>query len=115
MVIKIKGLFLPHINQLINIKMNTINATEIKGINSTIAYCEAQGLSKVFDAYSEITEEIMEIGFNPNSGYVYIALENGISICSMLGRDVEYLVTDFDNGDETFYNTYEEALNNYGI
>jgi hypothetical protein len=95
--------------------MNTTNATEIKGVNTTIAYCEAQGFSKVFDAYSTINEEIFEIGFNPYSGYVYIALENGISICSMMGREVEYLVTDFENGDERFYNTYEQALDNYGI
>ena len=51
----------------------------------------------------------MEVGFNENSGYVYIALENGISICSMLGQDVEYLVTDFEDGTEYFLDTYEEA------
>jgi hypothetical protein len=89
--------------------------TTIYGINGTIAYCEAKGFSKVFEAYSTINDEIMDIGFNANSGYVYIALENGISICSMLGREVEYLVTDFENGDETFYDTYEEASNYYGI
>jgi hypothetical protein len=62
-------------------------------------------------AYSNIIEDIMEggIGFNPNSGYVYIALENGISICSNMGRDIEYLVTDFNNGEEYFFDTYEEA------
>ena len=53
--------------------------------------------------------EIMEVGFNPNSGYVYIALEDGISICSNLGREVEFLVTDSNDGEETFYETYEEA------
>jgi hypothetical protein len=48
------------------------------------------------------------IGFNANSGYVYIALEDGITICSMLGRDVEYLVTDYD-GEEFLFDTYKEA------
>ena len=52
---------------------------------------------------------IMEIGFNPNSGYVYIALEDGISICSNMGQQVEFLVTWTDNGDEEFFDTYEEA------
>ena len=52
----------------------------------------------------------MQVGFNSNSGYVYIALENGISICSMLGRDVEYLVTDFNDGEEHFLDSYEEAI-----
>lgn len=55
-------------------------------------------------------EDIMECGFNKNSGYVYIALENGISICSAFGYNVEYLVTDFYSGDETFYGSYQEAL-----
>lgn len=85
---------------------------EIQNINSQIAYCEAKGLSKVFAAYAEecTTMEIMEVGFNPNSGYVYIALEDGISICSMVGRNVEFLVTNFENGEETVYQSYKEAL-----
>ena len=88
------------------------NQIEITGISNAIAYCEAKGLSKVFMAYAnECTRmEIMAVGFNPNSGYVYIALEDGISICSNLGNDVEFLVTDFNNGEETFYNSYKEAL-----
>ena len=75
------------------------------------AYCEAIGLSKVHEAYANecVKEEIMQIGFNENSGYVYIALENGVSICSMLGREVEYLVTDFEDGEEHFLDTYKEA------
>lgn len=91
--------------------MNMTNIT-INGIESSIAYCEAKGFSKVFMAYANEcpSEEIMEIGFNPNSGYVYIALENGISICSSLGGKVEFLVTNFHNGEETFYDTYKEAL-----
>jgi hypothetical protein len=78
------------------------------------AYCEAMGISKVFAAYAEncTREDIMYsgVGFNPNSGYVYIALENGVTICSMLGNDVEYLVTNFDTGNEYFFDTYEEAI-----
>ena len=88
------------------------NNITINGIDGSIAYCKAKGLSKVFMAYAnECTRmEIMEVGFNPNSGYVYIALEDGISICSNLGRAVEFLVTDFNDGKETFYGTYEKAL-----
>jgi len=75
------------------------------------SYCEAKGLSKVFEAYANVRsrEDIMEVGFNKNSGYVYIALENGISIGSLLGDDVEYLVTDFEDGTEYFLDTYKEA------
>jgi hypothetical protein len=77
------------------------------------AYCEAQGLAKVFQAYADhcVNECIMYggIGFNENSGIVYIALENGVTICSMMGNDVEYLVTNYDTGNEYFFDTYEEA------
>lgn len=93
--------------------MKHTNILTIHGFDSfSMCYLEAIGMSKVFEAYAEIGENMMEggIGFNPNSGYVYIALENGITICSMLGRDVEYLITCFENGEEFFFDTYEEAL-----
>lgn len=88
---------------------------EIHGFNkyNCIAQLEAYGLSKVFNAYSKFAyyEAIFQIGFNPNSGYVYIALENGISICSCMGQDVEYLVTNMDTGEEFFFDSIEEAEN----
>jgi len=86
----------------------------INNLGSYICYCEAQGLSNIFKAYAENAnrEEIMQIGFNPNSGYTFIALENGVKICSMLGRDVEYLgIYDEDAEDEAIFDTYEEAIN----
>jgi len=94
--------------------MKLSNTLTINGFDSSsMCYLEALGMSKVFEAYASIGEDMMEggIGFNPNSGYVFIALENGVSICSMLGRDVEYLVTDFYNGEERFFDNYEDALN----
>lgn len=92
------------------------NQLVIYQLNESIAYCEAKGLSLCFGAYAEhcAGEEIMEIGFNPNSGYVYIALESGVSICSMLGRSVEYLVISFMDGEESFFDSYEEAMDFYG-
>lgn len=93
--------------------MNTQTQIEIHGLSAEgIAYCEAEGLSKVFAAYANecAGEYIIDIGFNPNSGYVYIALENRISICSMLGRRVEYITLDFD-GEENFFDNYTEAQN----
>lgn len=76
------------------------------------AFCEAMGLSKVFKAYAEncSREDILEVGFNANSGYVYIALENGISIGSCMGQDVDFIVTDFETGEEFFLETYDEAV-----
>lgn len=75
------------------------------------AYCEAMGISKVFKAYAEecSREDIMEVGFNPNSGYVYIALENGIQIASCLGRNVEYICVDPETGEEKFFDSYKEV------
>lgn len=55
-------------------------------------------------------ESIMECGFNTNTGYVYIALDNGISIASCFGQDVEYIIYDFEIGDEYFLDSYAEAL-----
>ena len=75
------------------------------------AYLEAKGLAKVWEAYYKecANEEIMEVGFNQNSGYVYIALENGISVASAFGQEVDFIVTDFENGDEYFEESFEEA------
>jgi len=56
-------------------------------------------------------EDIMEVGFNTNSGYVYIALENGITIASAFGQEVEYIITNFETGEEHFCETYNAALN----
>jgi hypothetical protein len=81
-------------------------------LENSIAYCEAKGLSNCFAAYADncAGDDIMMVGFNPNSGYSYIALENGVTICSMLGQDVEYLVTDMNDGNESFMTSYSEAL-----
>ncbi len=94
--------------------MKHTNTLTIHGFNSySMCYLEALGMSKVFEAYASIGEDMMQggIGFNPNSGYVYIALENGISICSMFGRNVEYLITNGNTGEEYFFDTYEKAIN----
>lgn len=89
----------------------TFESLNIYGLSDSIAYCEAKGLSNCFDSYAEhcAGEYINSIRFNPNSGYVYIALENGIQICSMLGSGVEYLVCDWNTGEEHFFDEYHEA------
>jgi len=86
---------------------------EIYGVSDQgIAVMEALGLSNVFLAYCDHAagEPIQEIGFNPNSGYVYIALENNVTIASSFGQEVEYIVSDFETGDEAFFDDYEIAL-----
>lgn len=56
-------------------------------------------------------EEIMEVGYNSSSGYVYIALENGVTIASAFNQEVEYIITNWETGEEHFCETYESALN----
>ena len=75
---------------------------------STLGGLDLKSYKIVLDAYIEHArgEEIMEEGFNTSSGYVYIALENGIQIASCFGQEVDYIVTDFEDGEEYFFNTY---------
>lgn len=67
---------------------------------------------KVLQAYRDncFKEEIFTTGFNQNSGYVYIALENGVQIASCFGQSVDYIVYDFETGEESFFDTYDEAM-----
>lgn len=79
--------------------------------NTSLAYKEAKGLAKCLKAYAEnfASEDIMEIGFNEQTGYVYITLEfNAIQIASAFGQDVEYIFTDFETGEEFFYESFED-------
>lgn len=94
----------------------TKQATQtINGVGASICALEAQGFANCFQAYANNAagEDIIDggIGFNANSGYTYIALENGVTICSCMGQTVEYLVTNFETGEEIFYSNYEEATN----
>jgi hypothetical protein len=79
-------------------------------MENSFAYLESIGKSKVWKAYADnfANEDIMEEGFNPNSGYVYIALENGITIGSCVGHEVEYIVFDNETENELILDNYEE-------
>jgi hypothetical protein len=94
-------------------KQTLADGLEMFGFNSYVRYFEALGLAAVWTAYAKFCrdEDIMQIGFNNNSGYVYIALENGVTIASQLGQKVEYIVTDYNSGEEYFLKTYRAALN----
>ncbi len=87
---------------------------ELTNLTESICCLEAVGLSKVFAAYADNAagEDINMIGFNHNSGYIYIYLENGVSICSAFGQPVEYLINNQETEEEDFFDTYEEAINN---
>lgn len=82
--------------------------------NFSVAYLEAKGKAIIWNAYADYfaSEDIMEEGFNPNSGYVYLALENGVTIASSFGQDVELIVYDQETDEELFFDSIDE-LNNY--
>jgi hypothetical protein len=82
--------------------------------NLSFGYSDAKSKSIVWNAYAEYFagEEIQEEGFNTNSGYVYLALENGVTIASSFGQSVDFYVYDFDNDDELGFESIDE-LNEY--
>ena len=79
-------------------------------MNTTLGYLDAKSKALVWMAYAEnfAGEEIMEEGFNINSGNVYIALENGVTIVSAFGQAVEYIIFDFEEGQEIFFYSIDE-------
>lgn len=78
---------------------------------NSFAYLEAKGKAIIWDAYAEYfaNKYIMEEGFNPNSGYVYLALENGITIASAFAKDVEFIVFDHETDEELFFDSVHDA------
>lgn len=78
--------------------------------NTSVAYLEAKGKSKVWAAYADhfAGEDILEEAFNPNSGYIYIALENGITIGSSFAQDVVYFIYNHESDEEIEFDSYEE-------
>ena len=85
---------------------------EMYNFSESIAFCEAQGLALCFQSYADncAGESIFAIGFNANSGYVYIALDNGVQIASCMGQSVEYIVSTSASDDEQFFESYKCAL-----
>ena len=77
---------------------------------TSYGYSDAKSKSIVWAAYAEhfAGEEILEEGFNINSGYVYIALENGVTIASCFGQSVDFIVYDFEEGEENIFGSYDE-------
>ena len=79
-------------------------------MTNSLGYLDAKSKALVWMAYAEnfAGEEIMEEGFNINSGNVYIALENGVTIASAFGQQVEFYVYDFETGDEIAFESIDE-------
>ena len=80
-------------------------------MKNSFGYLDAKSKSIVWSAYAEsfADEEIMEEGFNINTGYVYIALENGVTIASAFGKKVEFIVYDEETNQEDFLITIKQV------
>jgi hypothetical protein len=83
-------------------------------MQNSFAYLDAKSKAIVWRTYAESFSNmtIMEEGFNPNSGYVYIALEIGVTIASAFGHEAEFIVYDYEKQEETFIESIQE-LNQY--
>ena len=79
-------------------------------MTTSLGYSDAISKSIVWRAYAIYFggEEIMEEGFNMNSGYMYISLENGVTIASAFGQAVDFIIYDDENEEEIFFDSIEE-------
>jgi len=93
-------------------KITSVDLTQYCKFVENLGSSDLESAIKVHDAYLRNChgESIMDIGMNQYTGYVYFALDNGISIASCFGQDVEYIKFDFETGEEKFFNTYQEAI-----
>jgi len=73
---------------------------------------DIQSIDIVIKAYKKYAngEDVEFSGFNNQTGYVYIALSNGVQIISNFGQEVEFLINDYETEEEVFFDTYTEAL-----
>jgi hypothetical protein len=79
-------------------------------------YSDALSKASIWERYANYFagEEIMEEGFNINTGYVYLALENGVTIASCFGQAAEFFVYDEETEEEIsflFYQDLQDYLN----
>ena len=74
---------------------------------------EANALTTLFSVYAEssLVDEPITFGHNNQSDYFYIAFENiSLSIALTPRGDVMFVTIDFENGNEEFFDTEEEAM-----
>jgi len=81
---------------------------------NSLGSSDLESLQIILNTYNEDYEirsnDIEDIGFNKFSGYVWLLLENGISILSCFGQSVEFMTID-SRGNEIFHDTYYDAIN----
>jgi hypothetical protein len=88
------------------------NLSGPKELINNLGSSDLQSFILCLEAYNNLSngdkESIDDIGFNQYSGYVYLVLESGITICSNFGQTVIYMVTN-EQGQENEFETHFEA------
>lgn len=81
---------------------------------NSLGSSDLESLQIILNTYNEYymigSNDIEDIGFNKFSGYVWLLLENGITILSCFGQSVEFMTID-SRGNEIFHDTYYDAIN----
>jgi hypothetical protein len=78
----------------------------------TVSFYDAQALSVLMNAYSEsslCSDEPLHFGYNTFTGYYYIAFEN-VSLQIVFRKNLLWMTTDIETGNEEFFDTEEEAM-----
>jgi hypothetical protein len=88
--------------------MNIFESTK-----NRFGYSDAMSKSNIWERYANYFagEEIIEEGFNLNSGYLYLALENGVTIASCFGQPAEFFVYDEETEEEISFLFYQDLQN----
>lgn len=88
------------------------NETGPKELINFLGASDLHSLILCLEAYNNLPgydrEPINDIGFNQQTGYIWLMLESGITICSRFGRPVIYMLTD-EQGEEQEFETHFEA------
>jgi hypothetical protein len=74
---------------------------------------DANALATLFSVYaqSDLAGECICFGYNDWTGYYYIAFENiSLQIVLTYRGDVMFMTTDFETGEEEYFDTEEEAM-----
>jgi hypothetical protein len=79
-----------------------------------VSFYDARALATLMNAYSESSlcpDEPLHFGYNKFTGYYYIAFEN-VSLQIVLDnrKNLLWMTTDLDTGNEEFFDTEEEAM-----
>ena len=82
--------------------LNTLGASDMRSLNII--------LQTYNNDYKIKSNGIEDIGFNTNSGYVWLLLGDGITIVSCFGQSPEFMTID-NRGNEIFHDSYYEATN----